>query len=304
MKALLASLLRWSRVVFTPLSLLLIVWLIWQSRASLGAMADESNWSMLLVVVLLWVLGNALVPAVSVQVFRSCGVRLTYPSAFHIHCNRLPAKYLPGGIWHSVGRAHDYHLLGIGGSQLAVYFIVENFLLVAVTLTLSAGIVAPLVALPIVSLFLTWLPVLLGLALLLFPLVARPLTRGKVSPTAGAYAAGALLQVVYWCLLGLAFTVYISAFEGLGLDVSKLETAAIYIFSWCLGYLALFAPQGIGVAEFISGNLLRAGGAAELLAFLVGFRLVVLVADLLSWALAAVLRAASSKAGSEVEAGR
>lgn len=304
MKGALSSFLRWSRLVFTPLSLIVIAWLIWQSRASLGAMADESNWSMLLAAVLLWMLGNALGPAVSVRIFRSCGVQLAYLAAFHIHCNRLPAKYLPGGIWHSVGRANDYHLLGIGASQLAVYFIVENFLLVAVTLTLSAGVVAPLVAIPLVSMLLTWLPFLLGAGLLLFPVALRLLSRQHWSLTAGAYLAGALLQGVYWCLIGLAFTAYISAFDNLALAVSTLQTAAIYIFSWCLGYLALFAPQGIGVAEFISGNLLRAGGAAELVALLVGFRVLVLVADLLSWGLAAAIKTASAdKAGNQPEAG-
>jgi glycosyltransferase 2 family protein len=163
-----------------------------------------------------------------------------------------------------------------------------------VTLTLSAGVVAPLVAIPLVSLLLTWLPILLGAALLLFPVALRLLSRRKWSLTSGAYLLGALLQGVYWCVIGLAFTAYISAFDGLALAVSTLETAAIYLFSWCLGYLALFAPQGIGVAEFISGNLLRAGGAAELVAFLVGFRLLVLVADLLSWGLAAAIKTLSA----------
>jgi hypothetical protein len=303
MKGLLSFLLRWSRMVFTPLSLFIIALLIWQSRASLGAMADESDGSMLLVAISLWIVGNLLVPAVSVYVFRSCGVQLAYPAAFYIHCNRLPAKYLPGGIWHSVGRAHDYHQLGIGPSQLAVYFIVENFLLVAVTLTLSAGIVAPLVAIPLVSLALSWLPWLLGLALLLFPVMVRILARRKLSVTAGAYLAGVLLQCLYWCVIGVAFAAYISAFESLALEVSLLQTAAVYVFSWCLGYLALFAPQGIGVAEFISGNLLRAGGAAQLVAFLVGFRVLVLVADLLSWALAAATKAWTAKTGN-LEAGQ
>jgi hypothetical protein len=57
-----------------------------------------------------------------------------------------------------------------------------------------------------------------------------------------------------------------------------------------MGYLALFAPQGIGVAEFVSGYLLAGKDATRLLGFLVSFRLLVLAADLAAWALSLLMR--------------
>lgn len=284
-------LLRWARVVFTPLSLLVIAFFIWQSRASLGATLETGAWGRLLAVVLLWMAGNLLAPLVSVHIFKSCGMKMDYLTAFHIHCGRLPAKYLPGGIWHSVGRANDYFGLGHDSRKVGSYFILENFLLVTITLGMSAGVVAPLVALPALQLLLGWLPWIMVLALLFFPLAARMMKKISQEFAVKAYLTSVMLLFVYWCMLGLIFACYISAFAGLQLTDSPIETAGIYVFSWSLGYMALFAPQGIGVAEFISGTLLGGDSAGELIAFLIGFRLLVLVADLASWGLAAVLKA-------------
>lgn len=287
---LLRSLLQWARVIFTPLSLLVIALFIWQARATLGATLESGSWSRLLPVIMLWMAGHMLAPLISVYIFKSCGVQLSYRTALHIHCSRLPAKYLPGGIWHSVGRANDYFDLGHEGRRIGSYFILENFLLVAVTLGMSAGIVAPLVAMQGLQLLIGLLPLFMALALLLFPVMAKLLMKNFRPLAPGAYCVAVLLLFAYWCLLGFTFACYISAFGSLNLENSPVEIGGIYVFSWCLGYLALFAPQGIGVAEFISGTLLGGGRAAELLAFLIGFRVLVLVADLVTWGIAVVMK--------------
>ena len=70
------------------------------------------------------------------------------------------------------------------------------------------------------------------------------------------------------------------------------EIAGTYLFSWGVGSLTVFAPQGIGVFETLAAGLLEAtsglGGGAALVA---GFRLVVLLADLTAWAACRVFRA-------------
>jgi hypothetical protein len=57
-----------------------------------------------------------------------------------------------------------------------------------------------------------------------------------------------------------------------------------YIFSWGIGYISIFAPQGIGVFEIVAGNILpipmNLGGAV---AFIAGFRIIILIADCLTW---------------------
>ncbi len=74
--------------------------------------------------------------------------------------------------------------------------------------------------------------------------------------------------------------IYLSAFPGLALQAAPLETAGAYLFSWGLGFISIFAPQGIGVFEVVAADLMRgAGTLMSVAALLAGFRLVILAAD-------------------------
>lgn len=282
-----------ARVVFTPLSIFVILVFVWQSRAELDEILQNGDWILLLASLVLWIVTNILSPLVTVYLFRSYQMPITYGTALMIHCNRLPAKYLPGGIWHSVGRAADYTALGYRGKKIGMYFLMENFLLVSVTLGISAGFIDDMISIPTLRIVVSLLPYCMGLGLLVFPISLQILFKSDFFSTKSYFMALGLL-VVYWCSIGITFVTYISAFEGLQLEASTVETAAIYIFSWVLGYVALFAPQGIGVAEYISSTLLTNGsGAGAILALLVGFRVLVLIADLIAWFLLSLKRTKS-----------
>src|SRR5688572_8541315 len=111
-KSKLAVFFQWSRLLFTPISLIVIASFIWQSRDELGKILLEGNWIFLVSAVILWMITHLLSPLVSVYIFQTCSINIRYTEALGIHCTRLPAKYLPGGIWHSVARANDYFVLG------------------------------------------------------------------------------------------------------------------------------------------------------------------------------------------------
>jgi hypothetical protein len=282
------------RIVFTPLSVLVIVGLIWSAREALADVLRQGRWELLLSAVLVWILGNLLSPLVTMFQFKTLGHDLSYAYLLRVHCRRLPAKYLPGGIWHSVGRAHDYVAAGHSPALLGFFFMLENFLLVAVTLGMSAWIVQPLVAIPLLSMLTGILSPLMGLALLVCPFVLRVVSRGRNVVALGPYWSSVLVLASYWVLLSVAFVFYLSAFDTLPIRGATFEFGAIYVFSWCLGYMALFAPQGIGVAEFISATLLAGSGVGAVAAFLIGFRLLALVADLLTWQGVRLLGASSA----------
>ncbi|MCI5107310.1 MAG: hypothetical protein MRY76_11400, partial [Pseudomonadales bacterium] len=106
------ALLRIARTIFTPLSLLAIAWLLWQSGSELGEIFSSASYAHLLLAFLLWVGSNFLSPLISLQLFRAHHTQSSFAELVHIHNRNLPAKYLPGGIWHSVGRANDYLLTG------------------------------------------------------------------------------------------------------------------------------------------------------------------------------------------------
>jgi hypothetical protein len=273
------------RLVFTPLSLLVIAWFVWNSRDTLGAVFAQGQWSPLLLAVLTWIGSNVFAPSVTVSMFRTCGMQIAYTTALRVHLRRLPAKYLPGGIWHSVGRANDYVEMGYPALGLGSLFILENCLLALVTVFISAAIVVDRVTLPWLQPLLAVATPLAGIALVALPFAARRLRIRNVTFALRPYFLTVLLLIFYWLLIGAAFVTFLAAFPELPVQASAVAAAGVYIFSWMVGYLALFAPQGIGVADFVSGSLLSEGGVAgTVLAFLVGFRLLVLVADLLSWA--------------------
>lgn len=279
-----AKLLHVARAVFTPLSIVVIAVVIWQSRVTLGRIFRQGEYTVLLAALLLWMLSHLLAPLVSTFQLKACDMAIPYRTVLRIHCSRLPAKYLPGGIWHSVGRANDYLAFGFTGGRVGALFLIENLLLVAVTLGMSAALVWPIVEHAVLQQTVRALSPLMLVVVLILPLVARLWKKNGVELRLPAYIVSVLLLTLYWTLMGLTFVVYLSAFDGLQVLGSAPQLASIYIFSWCLGYLALFAPQGIGVSEYISGTLLTDGNAmGAVLAFLVGFRALALVGDLLCW---------------------
>ncbi len=79
--------------------------------------------------------------------------------------------------------------------------------------------------------------------------------------------------------------IYLSAFPRLALQAVPLETAGAYLFSWGVGFIAIFAPQGIGVFEVVAADLMRSDSTfMSVAALLAGFRLIILAADATVWA--------------------
>jgi hypothetical protein len=84
-----------------------------------------------------------------------------------------------------------------------------------------------------------------------------------------------------------SFVLYYSSLTSQTLNISEIiHTAASYLFSWGVGYISVFAPQGIGIFEIVAGKMLilpiSIGGA---IAFIAGFRIVSLAADSLTFML-------------------
>ncbi len=280
------TVIRWMKLCFTPLAILFLVYYGWHSKDSLAGLIQEAQLQWLVLSVLLWVSLHFISPVFTVLVFRGCQLDLHYRDAFVIHAGRLPAKYLPGGIWHSVARAADYHNQGYTGRQIASYLLVEN--IVAASITLSAGgiIVAHLP--DINSLWTTtatMAAIIGGGSLLLLPvIVSRFLLPADGRLAWKPYMAGVAWSALYWLVAASSFVSFLECFPDLDLAVNRIEAGGIYLFSWGIGFIALFAPQGFGVSEFISGKLLDTeigvGGTAALLMV---FRIPVLLADFSAW---------------------
>lgn len=273
------------KLVFTSLAVAFLLYFGWESRALLGDILSSARPLPLVAAVLAWVFMHVLSPLFSTLIFRARGYPLSFPTAARIHTENLPARYLPGGIWHTVGRIAGFRALGIGKQDIAVFVFLENALAVAVAFLIGGSL-------------LTWFHGMNGwgriaafaavgaLALLLLsPLILRfRVLKSTGSFPAGQFVTSALLVAISWCVGATAFVMYLSAFPGLALQSSALETGAAYLFSWGVGFISVFAPQGIGVFEIVAADLVRGSGSlAGFAALLAGFRLVIGIADALAW---------------------
>ncbi len=281
----LKPIIHWAKLLFTPVAITFLSYYFWQSRAELIITFQQAKIIWLTFSITLWILLHFISPLFTIIVFNGCSLSLSYTKAFWIHSKRLPAKYLPGGIWHTVARAADYHQHGIEPRYVGSYLLIENLAVAAITLALGGSIVINLVKeshwfLLVVALIIGGLSIIL----LLPELVNRYLLPIHATLRKPPYYSGVCCILFYWVIAASSFVCFLQAFPAINLAVSHLISGGVYIFSWGIGFITLFAPQGIGVSELISEKLLEANtSSSHFISLLVSFRFIVFIADLLTY---------------------
>jgi hypothetical protein len=279
----------WSKAVFTPLALAFIGYFFWINRDTLVSVYSEGSPGHFFLVVFCWVVLHFVSPLFTCLAMQSMGVTITYRLALEAHISRLPAKYLPGGIWHSVARAADYRGTGIASGRVLTYLVLENLVVVAITLGIGGAFAMLASSSRSADIVIGAAMLAAWLLIFLLPRLSRSNLLPGDALSGPAYFRGIFVVAAYWCLAGASFAVFVTAFPDLQISTSPLVTGGIYLFSWGVGYLAVFAPQGLGVSELVSGLLL--GGEIELggmIIILLGFRLLMAVADIATWSMYAM----------------
>ncbi len=283
---------RWLKAVFTPIALGFLVYFVWLARHDLEKILSESTWWLLLSSIAVWCIFNIISPFLSVMIFRSLGVKLNWWRAFSIHAARLPARYIPGGIWHTVGRIIDYKQNGIQPRHLTSFVILENGLAGSVALAIGGAIVfatrgADTMGVISAASSLATLVALVAIRIFINKRILMGQDRLRLS----VYASTICLMTAIWATATIAFLLFLSAFPSFITTHNQIEMAGIYLFSWGVGFVSIFAPQGIGVFEFVTSKLAQSPlGFVGLAALLGTFRIVVLIADLLVWSVFHILR--------------
>lgn len=284
--------LAWAKMLFTPVAFAFLAYFAWQARDVLLTVVSETSLPFLGLAAIIWSLNQLLTPVLAVFVLGACGSEVTWWQAFSTHARRLPARYAPGGIWHTVGRVMDYHEQGVRPRHLAAFVLLENGLAAAVALAIGGAVVfitRGQDALGIIA-GLSSLGGLTALPVVWLVLNARILQRPD-RLSLPAYSLGIGVMAVVWVGAAIAFLLYLNAFPSSTEGHSQVEIGGIYLFSWGIGFLSIFAPQGIGVFELVASELLKGGiGFMGLAALIGGFRAVILVADLTVWGAYQALR--------------
>jgi glycosyltransferase 2 family protein len=215
--------------------------------------------------------------AVLVQTWRSVlacwDARLPFWSAARIWSVSNLGKYVPGKVWQIGAMSAMSRELGvspIAASGSAILGTLVNVIAGFVVALLSGRALLETTR-PGWGALATGIVVVAGGALLLAPLIIP-----RLAPFA-ARLAGRPLQttlpvravvyslvgnVIAWLLYGLAFQTLVIGILGSAAG-GYLEYLAAYTLSYLFGYLAFFAPAGIGVREIVMKEVLVVAGLAS-----------------------------------------
>jgi len=183
---------------------------------------------------LLLSLGRVLIVIIAKDVLDVIGYPISFSRIFYIVSTSDMAKYLPGGIWHFVGRAGYYHAVDMPVAMITKAMIQEHLWFIV-----SAGLAS--------SLFLTvgygsvWGLLIIPIWVLIIYLWGRHVALSRIVMVV-------VVQFVMWLVTGFSFAILLPGM--LSAPQLMIATGA-FTLSWLIGFLMIFAPGGIGVREVV-----------------------------------------------------
>lgn len=214
----------------------------------------------------------ALVSRFSVQ---AEGWNPSYIQMFSIYALTQLAKYLPGGVWHHVGRFGVYRSKEMSNSKAGKAMILENIWLVASAFAVGFSIfllIKPNMAAMILDQDIPYYllrpagAVVLAVWLLGMYLLQRFITDNEQKKCPDPLAVSISLTLA-WILVGSSFYVLFPY------DFQADLPTAIggFAISWAVGFLAIFAPGGLGIREFLLSFMFSSSLSPELAPVLATF---------------------------------
>jgi len=274
--------LGWTRRLFIPLAVCFLAYSAYNSANLLGAiLARLSMWD-LAGAWICWCLAQVAGPLSTVALARILGLPFGYRELSRISMLRIPARYLPGGIWQSVARFAAYTQLDINKADSFVILVAEHAMALGTSAFLGALLLlgtAHTQALRIVAV------AVLTAACALLMATGWWITKkhGGLRKLLIRFLWLTAAVLLFWILAATSFYLYWkAAFASPLSDVPRI--ASCYLLSWSVGFVVPFAPQGLGVFEWVAGSLLSLEQPIAIaVTVIAGFRLVAIAADFFVW---------------------
>jgi len=191
------------------------------------------------------------------------------------------AKYVPGNVFHLVGRHMMHRSVGMPDKELALAVLIEVLLMLAGALTVVGGALC----LDMPEALRPWsTPVLSGLAVLVLAAlaVARRLGKGPSAPMLAAFLA----CCVFFAVMGAIIACIVALLGG----ALSWNAGAAGVAAWIAGFVTPGAPGGLGVREAAMVLLGAASAPAQVLLLAAAlFRLVTFCGDLVCFVLGSLL---------------
>lgn len=197
--------------------------------------------------------------------------QISFSRMFYINSWSQLAKYLPGGIWHFLGRAGYYRAEGLTVKQTTQAMIIENIWLIS-----SAGgigLVLFLLETPdtyhiiaVFTLITLWIALQIGILYY---------HQRRINPK--MLLLTTLLQIATWLLLGASLWMIFPETDALN---TYILIMGAFCLGWAVGYLTVFAPSGLGVREgFIVAALANIYPISVVLTYVTVHRLIWILAE-------------------------
>jgi len=256
-------------------------WYLSQNYADVKAVLKKISLQNIVLCALSLIAGKLVLADVTRLSLKKNGDYIDYKEAFAITSISQLGKYLPGGIWHFVGKFGIYKARSIDNKKGIRAMIWENAWLLS-----GAGVIGfmsfifigndAICALIPFSCFFNrskhflWiLPIVWIGAMLLFELII--FQKINVSDFLITVAE----QILAWVLLGLSLYFIFP----IGRDLI-LSIIGAFSLSWAGGYIAVFAPGGIGVRELLLSLILESEfSSVEITTFASAHRLIWVVIE-------------------------
>jgi hypothetical protein len=215
--------------------------------------------SRILISTILFLVGKFLLSDITRLSLKKVGRVISYSEAFSITSVTQLGKYLPGGIWHFAGKFGIYKVMGISTKQTTQAMIFENIWLLSsativglFTLLISSRDVIceylPFISDPVVArTLLVGVPVIWIAGLILFERLFFPCRKLVVSD----FLLILVEQLTTWVLFGISYWLVFPPQSGF-----LMQIIGAFSLSWVAGYVAFFAPGGIGIREFLLAVIL------------------------------------------------
>lgn len=198
------------------------------------------------------------------RILAKLGHPLPVAAATRIWSTSELARYVPGAIFQVIGRVYLNKPYGVRGSVTSVSQILELaiFLLANVLVAVSCLLYFGIKNLTGAARGWMYVATLLvpTLLFLLHPkicyrLINMVMRRLKKPPIANPLNGGQMVMILGWNVLGLIWQslgVYLLTRDVLGLKADWWwVVAGAYCLAWCAGFLAVWAPAGVGVRELV-----------------------------------------------------
>lgn len=226
----------------------LAIYYVVRRFGTIEAQVKTIGWWRLSVAMGLLIFSKLLVIQLAREAVRLAQHPIPFAQMFYFDSLSQLAKYLPGGVWHFVSRGGFYRAEGLELRQITQALIIENVWLLSGACVVGAWAVATfhlslsVVLLLTLALMFAWGA---GLWLMFGGLVRQPTTPASRRPNR-TIVWNQALQTSIWIIRGISLWMIVP--EAHQLKQSALVTGA-FCLGWALGYIAVFAPGGVGIRE-------------------------------------------------------